>query len=93
MPPDPFRYQGLDAIGPLLDRAFGPDRDGDWRLVPASANGMPAASYLRRQGDAQFRVFKLDVLRIEDDRVAEITTFGAAPFPALGLPPVLTDRS
>jgi hypothetical protein len=48
---------------------------------------MPAAaSYLRRPGDSQFRPFKLDVLRIEDDRLAEVTTFGFAAFPALRLP-------
>jgi RNA polymerase sigma-70 factor (ECF subfamily) len=74
----------------LLERAFGEDRDGDWRLVPTRANRMPtAASYLRRPGDSEFRAFKLDVMRIESDAIAEITTFGAALFPAFGLPPTL----
>jgi RNA polymerase sigma-70 factor (ECF subfamily) len=74
----------------LLERAFGEDRDGDWRLVPTRANRMPtAASYLRRPGDSEFRAFKLDVLRIESDAIAEITTFGAALFPAFGLAPTL----
>jgi len=87
MPPYPWLYDGRDALVPLLERAFGPDRDGDWRLLPASANRMPAAaSYLRRPGDSVFRAFKLDVLRIEDDEIAEITTFGPALFGALGLP-------
>ena len=87
MPPHPWLYEGPDGIAPLLVRAFGPERDGDWRLLPAAANRMPAAaSYLRRPGDTVFRPFKLDVLRVEDDVVAEITTFGPAPFPALGLP-------
>jgi RNA polymerase sigma-70 factor (ECF subfamily) len=90
MPPYPYLYQGIDAFAPLLERAFGPGRDGDWRLVRTAVNRMPAAaSYLRRPGDAEFRAFKLDVLRVEGDRIAEITTFGPAPFPALGLPPVL----
>ena len=84
------RYDGLDSIGPLLERAFGPDRDGDWRLVPAAANRMPAAaSYLRRPGDTGFRAFKIDVLRTGGGRIAEITTFGAGLFPAFGLPAVL----
>jgi len=49
---------------------------------------MPAAaSYLRRPGDSQFRAFKLDVLRIEDGLIAEITTFDARLFRAFGLPP------
>jgi len=87
MPPYAMCYDGLDALLPLLDRAFGPDRDGDWRLLPTWANRMPtAASYLRRPGDTLFRAFKLDVLRIEGDRIAEITTFGPGLFPAFGLP-------
>jgi RNA polymerase sigma-70 factor (ECF subfamily) len=54
---------------------------------------MPAAaSYLRRPGDAEFRGFKLDVLRIEEGTIAEITTFGPALFPALGLPVSLPDE-
>jgi RNA polymerase sigma-70 factor (ECF subfamily) len=90
MPPYPWLFEGRDALVPLLERAFGPDREGDWRLLPTSANRMPAAaSYLRRPGDTVFRAFKLDVLRIEDDEIAEITTFGPAPFEALGLPQTL----
>jgi RNA polymerase sigma-70 factor (ECF subfamily) len=90
MPPHPFRYDGIACLAPLLERAFGPGRDGDWRLLPTAVNRMPtAASYLRRPGDSQFRPFKLDVLRVEGDQVAEITTFGPALFPALGLPAVL----
>jgi len=87
MPPDGLSFSGLDAVRPLLERAFGPERDGDWRLVPAWANRMPAAaSYLRRPGDPVFRGFKIDVLRIEGGRLAEITTFGVALFGAFGLP-------
>jgi RNA polymerase sigma-70 factor (TIGR02960 family) len=87
MPPNPVIFDGIQAIATLLERAFGPDRDGDWRLVPTQANRMPtAASYLRRPGDTTFRAFKLDVLRIEDGAIAEITTFGAVLFPAFGLP-------
>ncbi len=90
MPPNPFLFEGLEKITPLLDRAFGADRDGDWRLVPTGANRMPtAASYLRRPGDSQYRAFKLDVLRTGNGCVAEVTTFGAGLFPAFGLPPVL----
>jgi RNA polymerase sigma-70 factor (ECF subfamily) len=87
MPPYPWLFDGRGALVPLLERAFGPDREGDWRLLPTSANRMPAAaSYLRRPGDTVFRAFKLDVLRIEDDEIAEITTFGPALFEALGVP-------
>ena len=90
MPPYPWRFEGLDMLAGLLERAFGPDRDGDWRLLPTMANRMPAAaSYLRRPGDSEFRAYKLDVLRIEDGVIAEITTFGYALFPAFGLPDTL----
>ncbi len=88
MPPMPMCFDGLDQLTPLLERAFGPDRDGDWLLVPTWANRMPtAASYLRRPGDTVFRAFKFDVLRVEGDRIAEITTFGPEMFHLFGLPP------
>ena len=91
MPPYPYCYQGLASLKPLLERAFGPDRDGDWRLLPTAANRLPAAvSYLRRPGDTEYRAFKLDVLRIDGGVIAEITTFGTALLPAFGLPPTLS---
>jgi RNA polymerase sigma-70 factor (TIGR02960 family) len=90
MPPYPMRFRGLDGLLPLLDRAFGPDREGDWRLLPTAANRLPAAaSYLRRPGDTEFRAFKLDVLRISNGQIAEITTFGYALFGQFGLPPTV----
>ena len=90
MPPDMLVFDGRDAIAPLIERAFGEDRDGDWRLVPTSANRMPtAASYLRRPGDTVFRAFKFDVLRVQDGKIVEITTFGSGLFPAFGLPQTL----
>ncbi len=92
MPPYPWRYDGIAELKPLLGRAFGPDRAGDWRLVPTMANRLPsAASYLRRPGDTEFRAFKLDVLRVEGGAIAEITTFGPALFPAFGLPATLSE--
>lgn len=94
MPPDGMVFEGIDAVRPLMERAFGEDRDGDWRLVPTSANRMPtAATYLRRPGDTRFRGFKLDVLRIENGAIVEITTFGAGLFPAFDLPEILPDDS
>jgi RNA polymerase sigma-70 factor (TIGR02960 family) len=93
MPPNPQLFDGVPQFAPLLERAFGAQREGDWRLVPTGANRMPTtASYLRRPGDREFRPFKLDVLRIRGGVIAEITTFGSALFPALGLPAVLPAR-
>ncbi len=88
MPPHPWCFDGLDAIRPLLEE--GRTAPGQWRLLPTRANRQPtAASYLRTHGDAEFRAFKFDVLRIEGGRIAEITTFGASLFPAFGLPATL----
>jgi RNA polymerase sigma-70 factor (ECF subfamily) len=90
MPPYPWQYDGLDALRALLDRGFGRDREGDWRLLPTGLNRMPAsASYLLRPGDTAYRAFKIDVFRVEDRRIAEITTFGPDRLPALGLPEIL----
>ena len=53
MPPHPMVFDGRDAIAPLLERAFGPERDG--RVAPRrrrARTGMPAAaSYLRQPGE------------------------------------------
>ena len=91
MPPALYLFEGLTMVAALIERAFAEDtRDGDWRLVPTMANRMPtAASYLRRPGEAEFRAFKLDVLRIDGGVIAEITTFGHAHFADFGLPPTL----
>jgi RNA polymerase sigma-70 factor (TIGR02960 family) len=87
MPPYPNVFEGHERLTELLVRAFGPDRDGDWRLLPTAANRMPAAaSYLCRPGDTIFRPFKLDVLAVEAGRIREITTFGPELFEAFGLP-------
>jgi RNA polymerase sigma-70 factor (ECF subfamily) len=93
MPPQPLVFDGRDALAPLLARAFGEDGMGQWRLVPIRANRMPgAASYLRRPGEAEWRAFKFDILRVRDGGIAEITTFDATLFEAFGLPLVLEDR-
>jgi RNA polymerase sigma-70 factor (ECF subfamily) len=90
MPPYPWLYEGRAAMAPLLVRGLGPDRDGDWRLLPVRANRQPAAAnYLRRNGDTVFRPFKLDVLRVVDGKLAEIITFGPDRFSVYGLPEVL----
>jgi RNA polymerase sigma-70 factor (ECF subfamily) len=90
MPPNPMVFDGLDRIAALIERAFGTDRDGDWKLLPTRANRLPAAAaYLRRPGDSLYRAFKLDVIRVEDGAIAEITTFGWSRFTAFDLPEAL----
>ncbi len=90
MPPFPSVYVGRDAFRPLLVQAFESGM-GEWRLVPTMANRMPAAvSYLRAPGDTAFRIFKIDVLRVVDGAIAEITTFdGRGMTTAFDIPEVL----
>jgi RNA polymerase sigma-70 factor (ECF subfamily) len=92
MPPLGARYDGRAAVAPLIERAHS-GAEGEWRLLPTAANRQPAAaSYLRAPGDDTFRAFKLDVLRIVDGKVAEVTTFGGELFEAFDLAPTLPDR-
>jgi RNA polymerase sigma-70 factor (TIGR02960 family) len=91
MPPQGYLFDGRAAVIPLIERAHS-GADGDWRLVPTAANRQPAAaSYLRAPGDDTFRAFKLDVLRIADGKVAEVTTFGGDRLEIFGLPSTLPD--
>ena len=91
MPPLPMVFAGRETFRPLLVRAFESGM-GAWRLVPTRANRMPAAiSYLRAPGDTAFRLYKLDVLRVVDGAIAEITTFdGAGLAVAFAVPPELS---
>ena len=96
MPPFPFWFEGRHANVTAMSRSFGPespDYMGDWRCVHVGANLQPAAAfYLRAPGESEFRAFAIDVLRIEDGKVTEITSFlrdRFDPFAAFGLPATL----
>ncbi|TMC04342.1 MAG: sigma-70 family RNA polymerase sigma factor [Chloroflexi bacterium] len=90
MPPYPWLYEGIPAVRALMEGGTGASGPGEWRLVPTRANRQPAAaSYLREWDDTELRALKLDVLRVEEGKIVEITTFGSGLFPAFGLPPVL----
>jgi RNA polymerase sigma-70 factor, ECF subfamily len=87
MPPQPNHYQGRSEVGDFLADAL--RTAGEFLLVPAAANRMPAAAnYLRTPGDAQFRALSLDVLRFVDGKLAEITTFEPELFRHFGLPEI-----
>jgi RNA polymerase sigma-70 factor (ECF subfamily) len=86
MPPQPTIYDGHAAVAGFFRGAFGPDRPGDFRLVPVAANGqLAAANYVRAPGETEYRAISLDVLRFEDGRLAEIVTFEPSLFGAFGL--------
>jgi len=86
MPPTPAWLQGREDVMIAMVQGLAPEF-GQWRLLPTWANRQPAAAcYLRRPGEVEYRAFAIDVLRVEDGRVAEITAFSAELFPAFGLP-------
>ena len=90
MPPLPHWYAGLAAV-----RAFAVEVPmsacGAWRHRPVSANGQPAvASYSRRDDAGPYLPWSINVLTLDEGRIAGITSFlGAGHFAAFGLPAVL----
>ena len=92
MTDDPVWYAGRET----LIEAWAPALRGpgalEFRNVPVRVNMQPAfASYIRPPGETVFRAFGIDVLRIEDGMVAEISVFHPDLFEAFGLPPELSD--
>ncbi|MET9022669.1 sigma-70 family RNA polymerase sigma factor [Actinopolymorpha sp. NPDC004070] len=87
MPPHPTWYAGRAAIMAASTQAFTP-AFGRLRSVPVRANRqLGAAHYLLAPGETVYRPLAVDVLRIEDGQVAEITSFdGSAYFVMFGLP-------
>jgi RNA polymerase sigma-70 factor (ECF subfamily) len=91
MPPEPGWWQGRDTIIAAWTPAMvGPEALGEFRLVPVAANRQPAAAnYIRKPGEREFHALSLDLLRIVDGEIAEITTFGPDKFGLFGLPATL----
>jgi RNA polymerase sigma-70 factor, ECF subfamily len=90
MPPHTSWYVGREAIKAAAQKGFDPEF-GRLRTVVVGANAQPAvAHYLRRPGDSEYRALAFDVLRVEDGRIVEISSFGFPElFSAFGLPPTL----
>jgi RNA polymerase sigma-70 factor (ECF subfamily) len=89
MPPQDERYEGRDAVAGFLRTLFGDGSPGEWRLVATRANGRPAvANYIRAPGEDEFRAVVLDVLRIEDGALVEITSFTTDTFATFDLPAI-----
>jgi sigma-70-like protein/SnoaL-like protein len=86
--PLPLWFDGRDAF---LASARRSAAAGRFRFLATRANGqLAAASYVRESDGSGYRPLAIDVLRIEADRVAEITTFLRPDlFVAFGLPPKL----
>jgi RNA polymerase sigma-70 factor (ECF subfamily) len=90
MPPHPTWYAGRDAIVTASRKGFDP-AFGSLRTIVVGANMQPAvAHYLRPPGGSEYGPLAFDVLRIEDARIAEITSFAfPSLFAAFGLPAAL----
>jgi RNA polymerase sigma-70 factor, ECF subfamily len=91
MPPEPDLVVGRDAIlRSWAEGGFGTDAFGELRCRVTRANRQPAiAAWVREPGGTEFEALAIDVLRIEEGRIAEITTFPRAVFPAFDLPMTL----
>ena len=93
MPPTPSWWVGnWEIVDAWVQGGFGDDDWGTLRCVATSANQQPAvAVYVKRAGDTVYRPLAVDVLRIEDGVVGEITVFSLDEtlLEALGLPPTL----
>ena len=90
MPPHSTFFVGRAAIVAFSAEVFDPASShyhGLWRSVPTRANRQPAAAhFVRLPGAAAYRAQCLDVLRVENGKVVEITVFVPDLFPAFGLP-------
>ena len=87
LPPHPAWYEGHDAVD-----AFLPRRPGQWRLVPAWANGQLAFGAYRWDPEAgSYRPGILDVLTMRDGLIADVTAWASPDvFERFGLPDQLS---
>src|SRR2546428_20027 len=90
MPPLPLWYQGRAAIRWFFEtQLFTGEARGSFRLVATRANGSPAFATYQRDDAGPYRLGALQVLTIEDNRIAEIHDFlaiGSTQFPGFDLP-------
>ena len=89
MPPFVGWYQGAENIGDLIDTQC-PGGVHDMKMVATSANGQPAFGLYMRQRNGAFTPFHLQVLTIDDGKVAHVGAFfDPKLFVTFGLPSVL----
>jgi RNA polymerase sigma-70 factor (ECF subfamily) len=90
MPPEPFGYEGRDAVARYCARQFGAGRRFD--LVPTRANGQPAfGAYLRVPAGIRHAA-GFYVLTLAGDRICGMTRFDNRVLPWFGLPRSLPSR-
>jgi RNA polymerase sigma-70 factor (TIGR02960 family) len=93
MPPQPYEYQGGEAIARFIGRERGGRRDANLRLVSTRANGQPAFGCYLPDPHAQIaRAYGMMVLTLSEDHVSAITWFGERSlFAHFGLPRTLPE--
>jgi RNA polymerase sigma-70 factor (ECF subfamily) len=85
MPPTPGVQVGRDEV--VTDWEVGFTQMGRLRTVETAVNRQPAVGfYSWEEAAGEYRPLTVDVLRIADGAIAEVTTFHADQFPRLGLP-------
>jgi ketosteroid isomerase-like protein len=90
MPPEPFGYEGRDAVTRYFARLFASGRRFD--LVATRANGQPAfGAYLRAPAGIRHAA-GFHVLTLAGDRICAMTRFEASVLPWFGLPRSLPSR-
>ena len=88
MPPRPAWFAGRERIGRFL-AARVLLRPGDFRLVPAAANGQPAVAAYRRDHDGVHRAHAIQVLTITGTAITRVVSFNdGGLLSAFGLPEV-----
>jgi hypothetical protein len=90
MPPEPYEYQGHEAIAAFLAVAFGA-RAARLRLVPTRANAQPAFGHYVKDPQAPIaRARGVFVLTLQGERISAVTHFGdRGILPHFGLPRTL----
>jgi RNA polymerase sigma-70 factor (ECF subfamily) len=89
MPPAALWFDGRPAIVKLYE-LYPIGWQGDFRMVPTAANRQPAAaSYLRPTGESEYRLVAVNLLRVEEGKIAEVTTFAPELCRGFDLPPAL----
>lgn len=68
-------FSGRRSCIPFLrDRVLG--ATGDWRMLPTTANGQPAAAVYVRDANGQMRPYGVCVLTVTDRGISQVTSFG-----------------
>ena len=85
LPPSSVWFTGGEAIATAVAGLGSP---GEWRMVPTSANGQPAAAAYRRDADGTYRAYGVAVLTVATAGIARIVVCGEPGLLAwFGLPP------